>query len=69
MGKIVYVNKIPRQFNGIFDYVKDMLEYFYKELGLDCKIMIRFVESAKANYFEITDCMIRNFSEKNMNWL
>lgn len=64
MKKIVYVNKMPKQFDDISEYVKDRLECYYNGLGLDCKINVKFIESATINTFEITDCMIRNLSEK-----
>lgn len=64
MKKIVYVNKIPEQFENNSNYVKEMLEYFYNEMGLNSKILVEFVENPKENSFEVTDCMVRNLSAK-----
>lgn len=55
---------MQKQFDNISEYVKGQLEYFYNELSLDCRIVVRFIETARINTFEVTDCMVRNFSEK-----
>lgn len=64
MKKIVYANKIPEQFKDDSNYIKEMLEYFYNELELNCKIIVKFIENASMNIFEFTDCMVRNLSAK-----
>lgn len=64
MKKIIYVNKIPEQFKNCFEYVKERIEYFYGCFGLSCQIKIKFVNSARVNVFEVTDCMLKNISAK-----
>lgn len=61
---LIFTNDIPSQFARHQEYVKEMIEFFYKNLKLNCEIKIKFVENFKTNEFEVTDCVIINASVK-----
>lgn len=64
MKNLIYINEIPKQFKDCSEYIKERIEYFYNYFDFNCKIKIKFVEFAKINVFEITDCMLENLSTK-----
>lgn len=64
MKKIIYVCEIPKQFENCFDFVKDRLNWFYREFCFTCQIEVKFKESTKINVFELADSMVRHLSTK-----
>ncbi len=60
--KIVYINDVPKQFSAHQDFIKERINYLFDLLELDCKLRIKFIESASENDYEYTDCAVRHIS-------
>lgn len=60
--RVIFVDDVPNQYSKCKEYIKEIVEGFFDDLGLECELKVKFIAVANNNEFEKTDCMIRNIS-------
>lgn len=56
--KLIFVNSIPSQFTQHKEYVKEIITDYFEALDVDCKLKVKFIDFAKINEYECTDCLL-----------
>lgn len=62
--KLIFKNKIPKQFIKYKEYVNEVINDYFNSLDLDCELKIKFIDFISANEYEIADCVLKNISYK-----
>ncbi len=62
--KLIFVNDVPNQFLRHQQYVKEIINDYFDFLDVDCGLKIKFIDFAKENEYEYTDCMIKHITAK-----
>ena len=66
---LIFLNEVPDKSVKTQDYVKETITDFFNSLKLDISLKVKFVKIDKQNEFEITDCYVKNISEKKYELL
>lgn len=62
MKKLIYLNDVLDKYARHQDYIKKTIENLFNLFNLDCVLNIKFIDFAKTNEYEETDCMLKSKS-------